>query len=287
MKAFFSPSFATKLSIYVLSFTLIVFVCIMMLFYNYSRKQITEDAIDHAHGLLRNTATQISGELQIVESTLEQSVWIVEKNLSTPDSLKDVLTAIVKNNSLIVGSGIAFIPGYYKEKGKYFMPYAFSINEGAEEIVNYLKLGGADYDYPCMDWYLIPKLLKKSYWSEPYYDMGGGNTIMSTYALPLRNPQGEVYAIFTANISLSRFTDMVNKLKPYQSSYTFLLSRNGSFLTHPDREKIMNETIFSVALGKNDVQEEEIGRNILNGVDRHSTIQQCGTGLIRSIYRHP
>lgn len=51
----------------------------MMLFYNYSRKQITEDAIDHAHGLLRNTATQISGELQIVESTLEQSVWIVEK----------------------------------------------------------------------------------------------------------------------------------------------------------------------------------------------------------------
>ena len=137
MKAFFSPSFATKLSIYVLSFTLIVFVCIMMLFYNYSRKQITEDAIDHAHGLLRNTATQISGELQIVESTLEQSVWIVEKNLSTPDSLKDVLTAIVKNNSLIVGSGIAFIPGYYKEKGKYFMPYAFSINEGAEEIVNY------------------------------------------------------------------------------------------------------------------------------------------------------
>ena len=266
MKAFFSPSFATKLSIYVLSFTLIVFVCIMMLFYNYSRKQITEDAIDHAHGLLRNTATQISGELQIVESTLEQSVWIVEKNLSTPDSLKDVLTAIVKNNSLIVGSGIAFIPGYYKEKGKYFMPYAFSINEGAEEIVNYLKLGGADYDYPCMDWYLIPKLLKKSYWSEPYYDTGGGNTIMSTYALPLRNPQGEVYAIFTANISLSRFTDMVNKLKPYQSSYTFLLSRNGSFLTHPDREKIMNETIFSVALGKNDVQEEEIGRNILNGV---------------------
>ena len=192
MKHISSPSFATKLSIYVLSFTLVVFICIMMLFYNYSRKQITEDAIDHAHGLLQNTATQISGELQIVEATLKQSVWIVEKNLSTPDSLRDILTAIVKNNSLIVGSGIAFIPEYYKEKGKYFMPYAFSINEGEEEIINFLKLGGADYDYPCMDWYLIPKLLKKSYWSEPYYDTGGGNTIMSTYSLPLCNQQGEV-----------------------------------------------------------------------------------------------
>lgn len=266
MKHISSPSFATKLSIYVLSFTLVVFICIMMLFYNYSRKQITEDAIDHAHGLLQNTATQISGELQIVEATLKQSVWIVEKNLSTPDSLSDILTAIVRNNSLIVGSGIAFIPEYYKEKGKYFMPYAFSINEGEEEVINFLKLGGADYDYPCMDWYLIPKLLKKSYWSEPYYDTGGGNTIMSTYSLPLCNQQGEVYAIFTANISLSRFTDMVNELKPYQSSYTFLLSRNGSFLTHPDREKIMNETIFSVALSNNDNKEEEIGHNMLDGL---------------------
>lgn len=47
------------------------------------------------------------------------------------------------------------------------MPYAFSINEGAEEIVNYLKLGGADYDYPCMDWYLIPKLLKRVIGANP------------------------------------------------------------------------------------------------------------------------
>lgn len=266
MKLNFSPSFATKLSIYVLSFTLIVFVCIMVLFYNNSRRQITEDAVEHAHGLLNNTATQISGELQIVEATLKQSIWIVEKNLNTPDSLRDVLTAIVKNNSLIVGSGIAFVPGYYKEKGKYFMPYAFSTNEQEEETINYQKLGSADYDYPCMDWYLIPKLLKKSYWSEPYYDTGGGNTIMSTYSLPLCDGEGEVYAIFTANISLSRFTDMVNELKPYESSYTFLISRNGSFLTHPDREKIMNETIFSVALNTSDTQEEEIGHNMLAGL---------------------
>lgn len=266
MKLKFSPSFATKLSIYVLSFTLIFFTCIMVLFYNSSRKQITEDAIEHAHGLLRNTATQISGELQLVETTLKQSVWIVEKNLSAPDSLKDVLTAIVKNNSLIVGSGIAFAPGYYKEKGKYFMPYAFNTNEQEGELINYQKLGGTDYDYPCMDWYLIPKLLKKSYWSEPYYDTGGGNTIMSTYSLPICDGQGEVYAIFTANISLSRFTDMVNELKPYQSSYTFLLSRNGSFLTYPEREKIMNETIFSAALEANDTQEEEIGHNMVAGI---------------------
>lgn len=265
MKPIFSQSFATKLSIYVLSFTLIVFTCIMALFYNYSRKQITDDAIENTHGLLGNIATQIGNELRIVETTLKQSTWIIEKNLQKPDSLCSVITSVVSNNTLIVGSGIAFTPYYYSEKGKYFMPYVYSSTNRPNDITNYQLLGGADYDYPCMDWYLIPTLLKKSYWSEPYYDTGGGNTIMSTYSLPLCDKSGNVYAIFTANVSLSQFTDTVNQLKPYESSYTFLLSRNGSYLTHPNREKIMNETIFSDAFSTDNSQQEQIGREMVAG----------------------
>lgn len=264
MKRIYSHSFATKLSIYVLSFTLVVFTSVMALFYYYSREKITDDAIEHAHGALTNIATQISSELRIVESTLKQSTWIIEKNLSQPDSLRNIIMPIVSGNNLVVGSGIAFVPEYFKEKGKYFMPYASAETSQSQDI-NYQVLGGTDYDYPCMDWYQIPKLLKKSYWSEPYYDTGGGNTIMSTYSLPLCDKQGEVYAIFTANISLSHFTDIVNQLKPYASSYTFLLSRNGSYLTHPNLEKIMNETIFSDAYSAEDDQKEKIGHEMLAG----------------------
>lgn len=264
MKRIYSHSFATKLSIYVLSFTLVVFTCVMALFYHYSREKITDDAIAHAHGALKNIATQISGELRIVESTLKQTTWLIEKNRNHPDSLRNIIMPIVSGNDLIVGSGIAFIPEYYKEKGKYFMPYASAESSQSQDI-KYQVLGGTDYDYPCMDWYLIPQLLKKSYWSEPYYDTGGGNTIMSTYSLPLCDKQGEVYAIFTANISLSHFTDIINQLKPYASSYTFLLSRNGSYLTHPNLTKIMNETIFSDAYDTQDSQKEKIGKDMLAG----------------------
>ena len=73
---------------------------------------------------------------------------------------------------------------------------------------------------------------------------------MSTYAKPLFDSKGELYAVFTANISLTQFTDTISLLKPYPSSYTYLISRNGSFLTHMDRSKIMNETIFSEAFAK-------------------------------------
>lgn len=264
MKHTFSRSFATRLSMYVLSFTLIVFATIMILFYNYSREKVTDYAIEHTHGLLSNIATEISSQLISVETTINQSVWVLEEHINKPDSLKNIITSVIENNSLIVGSGIAFVPEHYKEKGKYFMPYtSFSNKKNGE--TTYQVLGSQNYDYPCMDWYIIPKLLKKDYWSEPYYDDGGGNIIMSTYSKPLYNNHGELYAIFIASISLSQFTDSVSILKPYPSSYTYLISRNGRFLTHADRNKIMNETIFSEAFDTQNHAQEQIGREMLAG----------------------
>ena len=264
MKHILRHSFATRLSIYVLSFTLIVFTTIMILFYNFSQKKVTDFAFERTHGLLSNIATQISSQLMAVETTMNQSIWIVEENRNNPDSLKNIIATVVRNNPLIVGSGVAFVPDYYKEKGKYFMPYA-SFRNGKDGEIAYQVLGSQNYDYPCMDWYLIPKLLKQDYWSEPYYDAGGGNFIMSTFSKPLMNKDGEVYAIFTANISLSLFTDTISQLKPYESSYTYMLSRNGGFLTHADRKKIMNETIFSEAAEKGNKVQEQIGHEMLAG----------------------
>lgn len=276
MKHILSRSFATRLSIYVLSFTLIVFATIMIVFYNYSHEKVTNYAIERTHGLLNNIATEISSQLMSVETTINQSVWVMEEHLNRPDSLQKVITSVIDNNPLIVGSGIAFVPDYYKEKGKYFMPYASLSNNDNGEIT-YQVLGSQNYDYPCMDWYLIPKLLKKDYWSEPYYDDGGGNIIMSTYSKPLYDNRGELYAIFIASISLSQFTDTISLLKPYPSSYTYLVSRNGNFLTHAERNKIMNQTIFSEAFAEKNLAQEQIGREMLAGHTGTMRFDNIGT----------
>lgn len=254
-------SFATRLSIYIISFTIIVFLGVMVIFYSYNRKEVTEHSVQYTHGLLRNMATQIHGVLMTVEATMRHSEWMIEENISNPDSLRRIVTAVVRNNDLIVGSGIAFNPYYYKEKGYYFMPYAFMDGER----ITYQILGDKTYDYPCVDWFLIPKLLKKSYWSEPYYDQGGGNIIMSAYSVPLFDSNGEVYAVFTANISLAQFTDMVDELKPYESSRSFMVSRTGSYLTHPDRNKIMNETIFVNAFESDDENYVYLAKEMIAG----------------------
>ena len=45
----------------------------------------------------------------------------------------------------------------------------------------------------------------------------------------------------------------------------YLISRNGSFLTHADRDKIMNENIFSEAFATENHSQEQIGREMLAG----------------------
>lgn len=276
MKHTFSRSFATRLSIYVLSFTLIVFTTIMFLFYHYSHEKVTEYAMERTHGLLNNIATEISSQLISVETTINQSVWMLKEQINQPDSLHKIIKSVLKNNSLIVGSGVAFVPDYYKSKGKYYMPYASYSNKENGEVLCQV-LGSQIYDYPCMDWYLIPKLLKKEFWSEPYFDDGGGNIIMSTFSKPLYDKRGELFAVFIASISLSQFTDSVSILKPYPSSYTYLMSRNGNFLTHPDRNKIMNETLFSEAFANHNEAQERVGREMLAGHTGTLRIDNQGT----------
>lgn len=265
-------SFATRLSIYTLSFVIIIFAVIMALFYTYSREKMTDYAIERTHGLLKNMVTQIHGSLASVENSLRQAEWMIRENLSTPDSLYKVVTSVVRSNDLIVGSAIAFEPFYLKGNEEYFMFQAFY---DGERVIS-KRLGGKKYDYPYMDWYLLPKLLKRNYWSEPYYDGGGSNMIMATYSLPLYDERGKMYAVFTANISLMRFTDMVDRLKPYESSHSFLLSRNGGYLTHCNREKIMNETVFSDAFERQSAELERIGREMIAGQTGTFTFQDEG-----------
>ena len=67
----YSRSFATRLSIYILSFTLIVFATIMGLFYKYSHEKVTNYAIERTHGLLSN----IAGIFRCQERTKLKKVW--------------------------------------------------------------------------------------------------------------------------------------------------------------------------------------------------------------------
>ena len=171
---------------------------------------------------------------------------------------------VVENNSEVYGSTIAFEPYAYDKKFLYFAPY-FCKSEGKIELT---YLGGEGYRYFYLDWYQIPKELDRPCWSEPYFDEGGGNILMATYSVPFYKKvagKRQFEGIVTADISLGCLQDLVSSIKVLQTGYGFLISKNGTIVTHPFKELIMNETIFGVAEARGDAHLREIGRKMISG----------------------
>ena len=120
----------------------------------------------------------INSVLVGVEVAVANTIPEVENSLSNPDEMYSVARRLLELNPNIIGSAVAFEPNYFPQKGKQFSPYAY---RDIDSTVLTKQLGSSDYEYHYMDWYLIPKLLKRNYWSEPYYDKGGGEQMMTTY----------------------------------------------------------------------------------------------------------
>lgn len=268
-----SQSFPARLSCWLILMTSAVFIIAFMAYYQSARTQVENEAVHHAESALETTILRIDQVLQKVEVAVDNMAWNVEEYLDTPDSLYQLTARLLKNNPSIVGSAIAFEPCFFPEKGIQFSPY--SCYEG-DSIVSF-QLGTEDYEYHYSDWYQIPKLLNRPYWSEPYYDNGGGELIMCTYSKPLYDKDGKMYAIFTADISLEWFTRLVNSIKPYPRSYNIMVGRGGTYLVHYLPERILNETVFSATLDMEDQTVADIGRAMINQEKGMAVLQNDDT----------
>ena len=235
-------SFSARLSLNILLITSVLFVAAIAVAAVSSHKLISEEATKSAQNLLNATIKDIEKTLQGVESVVESYAWLVEENKNDSEYLYHITRNIVENNSDIVGSAIAFRE-YYKPGEYFFSPYSYVSSTGAIES---MQLGSPQYNYFFSDWYQIPSLLGEPCWSEPYYDEGGANILMSTYSYPLKDESGKVYAVMTADIPLYWISDLLAGIKPYPSSVVSLVSRSGFFLTIGDFEELAGETLFSL-----------------------------------------
>ncbi|MDD3859789.1 MAG: SpoIIE family protein phosphatase, partial [Bacteroidales bacterium] len=251
----------------VLLVTLTLFLFILTFYYYYSRDVIRNSARDYAIQLAENIEGKIENRLQYLEQIPEMISLMMEKDVMDKDSLSNFLLTVLQENDEVCGSAIAFEPNFYPEKGLYFSPYAYRNPDG----IHTMLLGGKDYEYFYMDWYQIPKMLQEPYWSEPYFDEGGGGFLMATYSVPFykNTEEGRTFAgVATIDIALYHLTDMVSNIKVFETGYAFMLSRNGWVLAHPDSTQIMNESIFSTSEAWSDPLLREIGRDLQKGNSR-------------------
>ena len=258
----FSKSISGRLMVRVLIVSALIFTLTFAIFLRMSANKMREEATDRAHSELSNTIHQIDAVLHGVEIAIENTAWIVPHRLGSPEFMYDITERLLLDNDFIYGCAVAFEPDYFPSEGHYFSPYSYRQENGE---IKSMQLGSDTYDYHYMDWYQIPKLLNKPYWSEPYYDDGGGEKMMTTYSKPLYDSEGKLYAIITADLSLEWLTELVGKIKAFDNSYNLMVSRNASFIVHPNHELILNETIFSSTYGDEDESLKKMQDDMMNG----------------------
>ena len=252
---------AFKLTLLILASITLIFAGVFAYNYVYTKRIIVRNIENNALNLARATANRIDKVLASVEKTPRNLSCFMATASYTGGDLIELLQALAHQNTEIYGSAIAFAPREYSRNIERFAPYVYK-SFGKVEFT-YIP-----YDYFYWDWYQIPKELNHAVWSEPYFDEGAGNIVMSTYSVPFyRTRVGRriFSGVVTADISLSWLQQIVSAIQIAETGYGFLITKNGTYITHPSEELIMNETIFSVAEAREDPHLRELGRSMIHG----------------------
>lgn len=194
--------------------------------------KITEKGLDNARLQLEST---LSG----VASSVNTTKWIINRSRNNDDRVNVLLENVVRADSTVVCASIAFEPEY---EGDFHMLSAIR-EKGTGRIYNDL-LEDKSYEYTYLDWYQIAKLTGKPYWNDPAYDEHISE-LVTTYCMPLYDEDGKFYAVFKADIPVSRLSTMLEQANPLKPSLVLVVARNGSFIMKSDETFPLGETIFS------------------------------------------
>ncbi len=263
-------SLTSRISIVVTILSLLVLLATLLTVYGTAKHYMNEQAVE-----------KMQYELDVIELNLNKVRTSIELTaaLTTPQlsqcmadtaAVTAVLTDLVKKNPFISCAAVAYAPNRLPGV-TYNMPVV--ANYGF--ISNYFGDKERNGDYTYSDWYIVPERKGVAFWTDPYVNILDSPVV--SYAVPVRS---EAYG-FEGVLTLAVELNYMNKLLSYQPEDStdvkkmdqhILFDRNTTFLTTPNPEYIMNETLFTLAESENDTTYSYIGREIVAGNDGQATM---------------
>ena len=277
---------AFKLGLLVILGTSVIFGAAFVFNFIMQRRAIIGNARSSARNLTMANLNQIESVLTSVQRIPQYLARIMEDREMDRDELFILIRDAVASNPDIVGSAVAFEPGGFERGSIYFAPYFY--REGDE--IKQMWLGSSAYHYFDHDWYLIPKELKRPIWTEPYFDEGAMNMLMTTYSVPFyrkRHGSERLQGIVTADIGLDWLMKFVAQVKVLKTGYAVLISQNGVFVTHPDKAVVMTESVFDQAEMNKDPALRAVGREMVRGKEGFVMLRSLIPGKRAWMYYAP
>ena len=255
---------SVRVSLWVVFFAAIIFLAALGFMFVQSRDAVRQEAINRASQILNNTALRVTGILNRAEVASDMIEWLVVRHPEAPDSMFVYSEGVLKRNPDFFNCSIAFEPYFFEKYGRYFSAYSKRTGDSIRTMQ-----GGSDaYQYFYMDWYLMPKLLDRMCWTEPYMDLDvSTNTkeMLTSYCNPILDTEGKFLGVINIGLSLSWLSNTISAVKPYPNSYSIMVGHGGTYFVHPDTTKLLNETIFTETMEREDTAKTALGHAMQRG----------------------
>ena len=245
---------------------LLLLVSLAIMFY-FSRQALKDNAMRNAGQMLETTVQNIDNVLLSVEQSAGNIYWEMLAHLNEPDHIETYCRQLVECNPYIVGSAIAFKPYYYPNR-KLFMRYVHrkgqsATTNAASELVSQETF--ANRPYTEQVWYTETVTLGHACWTDPLKNKDTEGEALATFCLPIFDRQGQCVGVLAADIAIELLSQIVLAAKPSPHGYSTLLGGNGSYIIHPDKEKLTKQNVFSQFMKENDPSLRRVVKSMIDG----------------------
>ena len=262
--AYIRRKLSVRVSLWVVFFAAVIFVAALGLLFYQAREAVRQEAFSRATQILDKTSLRVDSILNRVEVASNMTKWLVQRHPDRADSMFVYSRSMLENNPDFYNCSIAFEPYYFNDKGRYFSAYSKFVGDSLRTIQ-----GGSDhYQYFFVDWYLMPKLLDRPCWTEPYFDLDlatDASEMVTSYCQTIKDRQGQVIGVINVSLSLNWLSHTISAIKPYPNSYSIMIGRGGTYFVHPDTTKIARETIFTQTIEQPDTAMTALGYAMQHG----------------------
>ncbi len=255
-----------KLVAMVLVGTAIVLAAVLAYSYFTARQLLQQEMVLRVEA----TASSVSNQVESIQAAVQKvtqtlAVTMEVDRTVSQEQLYGLMEGVLSSDEGLAGITVAAAPG---ETIAGATDGCFSVDRWNESLVRN-DMHASVASYRIGDAYLLPTVLGTPQWTEPYYGEGSSQ-VLDTYSVPFYLGGGtdgprRLGGVVACDISLEWLGEVMAMLKLGKDGYGFIISKNGTYISHPVRSLVMQDTIFSVLQRRGDFALRAVAQKMIAG----------------------
>lgn len=238
-KVFSAPSIKLK--------TLVMFEVVLLLTVSlggllyFTRIALVEEAKKDAELRLEGSVQHVDNVMMSIEQTAGNFYYDMLEHLDQPEQMAKYARHLVACNQNIEGCAIAFKPNHFPGR-EHFLTYVHRKKYNSPELI-FLEQE-VNMPYTQQNWYTETMKTCRPGWIDPGQNHNYTMEPIITFCLPIIEGDSECIGVMAIDLSINLLSQIVLENKPSPNSYCMMLAHDGSYIIHPDRNKLAGKNIL-------------------------------------------